>query len=102
MTLLAKAGHTVHIFEGQPDRFISGCQDADILFVDWGIMNDLQNDWQEIARGVMRGDSLWLYDRERHIIIKTILGNLRILNQRMIAMTDRDKISVVSLPSNFR
>ncbi len=102
LTLLARSGNPVMAFEGQSDRLFAGCRDADILLVDWGILDELQDGWQEIARSTMRGDTLWLYDRERHQIIKTVLGNLRVAGKGLVAFSDRDKVSMLKLPPDFR
>ena len=57
---LGYIGHTVTIFEGHPSALVAGCRDADVLVVDQGMLPHLQQDWVEVAFGVMRQPSPYI------------------------------------------
>lgn len=59
----AAIGHTVWVFEGHPSALGAGCRNADVLFVDSGMLPFLQPDWKEAAREVMRRKDIVVHDR---------------------------------------
>ncbi|HJQ32811.1 MAG TPA: hypothetical protein VJ866_11555 [Pyrinomonadaceae bacterium] len=61
----AYIGHNVVVFEGHPTAFESGVRDADVLFIDSGMLPFIQEDWFEAARRVMRpGAKFFIHKRE--------------------------------------
>ena len=60
----AYIGHTVWVFEGHPSALAAGCRDADILFVDSGMMPFLSKDWMSVAASTMRSKEIYLHDRK--------------------------------------
>lgn len=60
----AYIGYNVVVFEGHPSAFASGLRDSDVLIVDSGMKPFLQNDWQAVARMVMRFNArIFILDR---------------------------------------
>lgn len=59
----AYIGHAVWVFEGHPSVLAAGCREADVLFVDGGMVPFLQPDWKEVARAAMRGKDIVVHDR---------------------------------------
>jgi len=61
----AYAGHSVIVFEGHPSAFDSGVRDADVLFMDSGMVPFVQFNWVEAAFRVMQPDGkIFLHDRK--------------------------------------
>jgi hypothetical protein len=77
LIMFASRGHIVWVFEGHPLRLAAGCRGADILLLDWGMLPHLQPDWKDVAASVMRGNELWIHDRERYRLVKTTFDNLK-------------------------
>jgi hypothetical protein len=50
---MAYLGHSVVVFEGHPSALAAGCRDADIVFVDEGMLAYLQPDWLRVVQGAM-------------------------------------------------
>jgi hypothetical protein len=59
----AYIGHAVWVFEGHPSALAAGCQDADLLLVDGGMLPYLPEDWPQTAAGVMRQREIYVHDR---------------------------------------
>lgn len=57
-------GHAVWIFEGHVSAMAAGCQDADVLIVDDGMMRYLPGNWRSVASGVMRGTAFFVFERK--------------------------------------
>ncbi len=66
---LGYLGHSVWIFEGHVSAMGAGCQDADVLIVDDGMMRHLPGNWRSVAMRVMRGPDIYAFERRS--------GNLR-------------------------
>jgi hypothetical protein len=63
----ASIGHSVVVFEGHPSAFESGIRNADVLFIDSGMLPFLQRDWEEVARrSLRRGGRIFVHDRESY------------------------------------
>jgi hypothetical protein len=60
---LAYIGHAVWIFEGHPTALAAGCQDADLLLVDGGMVPFLQDGWPGMAASVMGHREIYVHDR---------------------------------------
>jgi hypothetical protein len=60
---IAYIGHAVWVFEGHPSALAAGCRDADALIVDSGMKPFLQEDWLDVASGVMRNVAVYVHDR---------------------------------------
>jgi hypothetical protein len=60
---LGYIGHAVWIFEGHPSALAAGCRRADALMVDSGMIPFLQEDWLDVASGVMRNVAIYVHDR---------------------------------------
>ena len=73
----AYRGHIVWVFEGHSSRLAAGCRHADLLLLDWGMLPFLQPDWKDVVSGVMRGNAIWIHDRERYQLIQTTLDNVQ-------------------------
>ncbi|MEM7582697.1 MAG: ankyrin repeat domain-containing protein [Acidobacteriota bacterium] len=69
LSMLGYLGHAVWIFEGHVSAMAAGCQDADILIVDDGMMRFLPGNWRSVASRVMRGQDFYVFERQT--------GNLR-------------------------
>lgn len=63
LVAIAYTGHPVWVFEGHPSALAAGCRDADVLIVDGGMKPFLQDDWLDVASGVMRNDAVYVHDR---------------------------------------
>lgn len=64
---VATIGHAVWIFDARDALVLSaGCRDADILLVDSARQAALPNNWQAIARKVMRNPQILVHDRETY------------------------------------
>ena len=61
---LGYLGHAVWIFEGHVSAMAAGCQDADLLIVDDGMMPYLPGNWRSVATRVMRGSDIHLFERK--------------------------------------
>jgi hypothetical protein len=59
----AYVGHAVWVFEGHPSALAAGCRDADLLFVDGGMVPHLADGWAAIAANVMRRKEIYIHDR---------------------------------------
>jgi hypothetical protein len=59
----AYIGHAVWIFEGHPSALAAGCQDADLLLVDGGMLPYLAENWVEIAADSMRNKEIYVHER---------------------------------------
>ena len=68
----AYIGHAVWVFEGHPSALAAGCRDADVLFVDGGMVPYLQPDWLEIVSKVMRQPQVFIHDRETYSLRKVL------------------------------
>lgn len=62
----AAIGHKVWVFEGHPSALSAGCQDADLLMVDGGLLPDLEKNgnWRQIAINAMHGSEIKIVPRE--------------------------------------
>jgi len=60
---LSYIGHAVWIFEGHASALAAGCRDADVLFVDGGMVALLQQGWEDEASKVMRNANILIQDR---------------------------------------
>ncbi|HEV2691026.1 MAG TPA: hypothetical protein VGV35_20865 [Bryobacteraceae bacterium] len=60
---LCYLGHAVWIFEGDTSALEAGCRDADLLFVDSGMLTSLQPGWLEGVAKVMRNANILIQDR---------------------------------------
>jgi hypothetical protein len=63
LTGLTYIGHSVWIFEGHPSALAAGCREADVLFVDSGMLPHLVKGWEETASGAMRNANILVHDR---------------------------------------
>jgi hypothetical protein len=63
LTALTYLGHHVWIFEGHASALAAGCRDADVLFVDSGMLPHLAKGWEETACAAMRNGNILLHDR---------------------------------------
>ena len=61
---LGYLGHAVWIFEGHVSAMTPGCQDADLLIVDDGMMRHLPGNWRSVATRVMRGADIYAFERK--------------------------------------
>ncbi len=61
---LGYLGHAVWIFEGHVSAMAPGCQDADVLIVDDGMMPYLPGNWRSVATRAMRGNEVHLFERK--------------------------------------
>ena len=59
----AHVGHAVWVFEGHPSALAAGCRDADLLFVDGGMVPYLADGWAAIAANVMRHKEIYIHNR---------------------------------------
>lgn len=59
-------GHSLWLFDGAPNLFLSGCRQADVLIVDGERVSALPSDWQREAARVMRNPQIIVYDRTTH------------------------------------
>lgn len=59
----AYIGHAVWIFEGHPSALAAGCNEADLLLVDGGMLPYLTENWIQIASSVMRHKEIYVHDR---------------------------------------
>ena len=57
-------GNTVVAFEGHPDAFAIGCEQADMLIVDDGMLPFLQADWAAVALKTLRQPRIILFGRD--------------------------------------
>jgi hypothetical protein len=60
----AYIGHAVWVFEGHSSALVHGCQNADVLLVDGGMVPFLQPDWQTVAASVMQRQEIYVHDRK--------------------------------------
>jgi len=60
---LTYLGHSVWIFEGHATALAAGCRDADVLFVDSGMVPLLDKGWEDTAAGAMRNGNILVHDR---------------------------------------
>ncbi len=60
----AYLGNTVVSFEGHPDAFPVGCDDADMLILDDGMIPFLRPDWAAIALKKLRQPRILLFGRD--------------------------------------
>jgi hypothetical protein len=70
---LATIGHSVWIFDGQPDALVAGCRDADLLLIDSAVAGRLTTKSLELVAPVMRNVNVLAHDRGS--------GQLRVLRQ---------------------
>ncbi len=61
---LGYLGHAVWIFEGHVSAMAAGCQDADVLIVDDGMIPYLPGNWRSVATRAMRGSDVHLFERK--------------------------------------
>ncbi len=61
---LGHLGHAVWIFEGHVSAMAAGCQDADVLIVDDGMMPYLPGNWRSVATRSMRGSEIHVFERK--------------------------------------
>jgi hypothetical protein len=67
----ASIGHSVVVFEGHPSAFESGVRNADVLFMDSGMLPFIQKDWEEVARRSMRPQAkIFVHDRESYRLLR--------------------------------
>ncbi len=59
----AYIGHAVWVFEGHASALPHGCQHADVLLVDGGMLPHMQPDWQALASRAMRRPEIYIHDR---------------------------------------
>ncbi len=57
-------GHTVWIFEGHVSAMQAGCQEADLLIVDDGMVPYLPGNWRSVASRSMRGAEVYIFERK--------------------------------------
>lgn len=57
-------GNNVAAFEGHPGDFAVGCENADVLLLDDGMMPLLQPDWAAIALNTLRQPRIILFGRD--------------------------------------
>ncbi|MCP3960580.1 MAG: hypothetical protein GY719_22280 [bacterium] len=67
---LGSLGHAVWIFEGHVSAMTAGCQEADTLIVDDGMMPYLPGNWRSVATRVMRGSDIFVYERKNDSLRK--------------------------------
>src|SRR5258708_454606 len=70
---LVTIGHSVWIFDGQPDAMVAGCRDADLLLIDSAVAGRLTTKSLELVAPVMRSGNVLIHDRST--------GQLRVLRQ---------------------
>jgi hypothetical protein len=70
---LASIGHSVWILDGQPDAFVAGCRDADLLIIDSAAATRLTAKSLDQAAPLMRNANVLIRDRKT--------GQLRALRQ---------------------
>ncbi|MDP8983125.1 MAG: hypothetical protein M3O35_21330 [Acidobacteriota bacterium] len=73
--------HRVWVFDGQPDAFIAGCRDADLLIIDSAAGGRLTTTSLDLAAPVMRNANILIHDRKT--------GGLRAVRQ---AGTSKDRL----------
>jgi hypothetical protein len=56
-------GHAVWVFEGHPSALAAGCREADLLFVDGGMLPFLTDNWGELAASGMRNKEIYVHER---------------------------------------
>ena len=61
---LGYLGHAVWIFEGHVSAMAAGCQEADVLIVDDGMMRYLPGNWRSVATRVMREAVIFVFERK--------------------------------------
>lgn len=67
---LGYLGHAVWIFEGHVSAMQAGCQEADLLIVDDGMMPYLPGNWRSVASRSMRGTEVHLFERKNGTLRK--------------------------------
>lgn len=60
----AYLGNTVVSFEGHPHVFAAGCEEADMLLLDDGMIPFLQSDWAAVALKTLRQPRIILFGRD--------------------------------------
>lgn len=60
----ASLGNNVVAFEGHPNDFAIGCDNADMLLVDDGMLPHLRDDWATVALKLMRQPRVILFGRD--------------------------------------
>ena len=70
---LASIGHSVWVFDGQPDAFVAGCRDADLVIIDSAAAARLTTKSLDQAVPLMRNANVLIHDRKT--------GQLRALRQ---------------------
>jgi len=73
--------HRVWVFDGQPDAFIAGCRDADLLIIDSAAGGRITTTSLDLAAPVMRNANILIHDRKT--------GGLRAVRQ---AGTSKDRL----------
>src|SRR5258708_17037239 len=57
---LVTIGHSVWIFDGQPDALVAGCRDADLLLIDSAVARRLTTKSLELVAPVMRSSNVFI------------------------------------------
>jgi hypothetical protein len=60
---LVYIGHAVWVFEGHASALSAGCREADLLFVDGGMLQYLGDKWIETTSSVMRNKEIYVHER---------------------------------------
>jgi len=60
---LVYIGHAVWVFEGHASALSAGCREADLLFVDGGMLPYLGDNWMTTASNVMRNKEIYVHER---------------------------------------
>jgi hypothetical protein len=60
---LAYIGHAVWVFEGHASALSAGCREADLLFVDGGMLPYLGDQWIATAISGMRNKEIYVHER---------------------------------------
>ena len=60
---LVYIGHAVWVFEGHASALSAGCREADLLFVDGGLLPHLGEGWIATVSSVMRNKEIYVHER---------------------------------------
>jgi hypothetical protein len=63
-------GHSVWIFEGHTSALAAGCNEADVLIVDSGMVPNLTAEWKELAMSEAPKLEIYIHDRTKHSLRK--------------------------------
>ena len=67
---MAYIGHSVWIFEGHATALAAGCEGADVLIVDSGMVPHLAAEWQTLAASGAPAIQIYIHDRTNHSLRK--------------------------------